>query len=130
MTDLATTGLELRRRVLGAEYADGSIERAVGNPRAEALQDLVNQYVWGSVWSRSGFDLKYRSIATLTVLAIRGQTDELVLHLKAALRNGLTAEELEELFIHLGAYAGIPVANYAFRVMREAGVGSDEPAKP
>lgn len=115
--ELQEQGLALRRDVLGSPYADGSMARAT-DPVSRDFQAMVNGFIWGSVWSRPGLDLRARSIATVTILALRGQEAELELHLATARRNGVSDDELRELFIHLLAYAGAPVANLCFAALR------------
>ncbi|MEL6372785.1 MAG: carboxymuconolactone decarboxylase family protein [Pseudomonadota bacterium] len=119
LAPLAARGLEVRRDVLGSAYADGSMARAQGDAVAQDHQTLVNAYIWGAVWSREGLARKQRSTATITILALRGQTAELKLHLNAALKNGYTKPELQELFMHIGAYAGVPIANYGLQLIDE-----------
>jgi len=109
-------GMEVRREVLGDEYVDASMERTT--LFTADFQDLITRYAWGEVWTRSGLDRKSRSCITLTALMARGQLEELALHVRAALRNGLTEEEIKEVFLQGAIYCGVPAANAAFAVAR------------
>jgi alkylhydroperoxidase/carboxymuconolactone decarboxylase family protein YurZ len=80
------------------------------------FQDLITRYAWGEIWTRPGLDRKTRSCITLTALMARGQLEELALHVRAALRNGLTEEEIKEVFLQGAIYCGVPAANSAFAV--------------
>ena len=107
-------GMEVRREVLGDEYVDASTERTT--LFTADFQDLITRYAWGEVWTRSGLDRKSRSCITLTALMARGQLEELALHVRAALRNGLTEVEIKEVFLQGAIYCGVPAANAAFAV--------------
>jgi 4-carboxymuconolactone decarboxylase len=109
-------GIELRREVLGDEYVD----RAVGGATAftRDFQELITRYAWGEVWSRPGLDRRTRSAVTLAALIALGREEELALHLRAAIRNGLDLEEIQEVLLHCAIYCGVPAANVAFRVAR------------
>jgi len=107
-------GMEVRREVLGDEYVDASMERTTSF--TADFQDLITRYAWGEVWTRSGLDRKSRSCITLTALMARGQLEELALHVRAALRNGLTEVEIKEVFLQGAIYCGVPAANAAFAV--------------
>jgi len=106
--------MEVRREVLGDEYVDASMERTTSF--TADFQDLITRYAWGEVWTRSGLDRKSRSCITLTALMARGQLEELALHVRAALRNGLTEVEIKEVFLQGAIYCGVPAANAAFTV--------------
>lgn len=110
-------GLAVRREVLGEDY----VERALAQrtPFTAAFQDLITRYAWGEIWTRPGLDRKVRSCITLCVLAALGHWEEFRLHLRGALRNGLTPAEIEEVLLQLAIYAGVPTANAAFRLARE-----------
>jgi 4-carboxymuconolactone decarboxylase len=122
-------GMEVRREVLGDEHVDASMERTT--LFTADFQDLITRYAWGEIWTRPGLDRKTRSCITLTALMARGQLEELALHVRAALRNGLTEEEIKEIFLQGAIYCGVPAANSAFaaaqRVLAE-GHGSQEAA--
>ncbi|HEY9375370.1 carboxymuconolactone decarboxylase family protein, partial [Streptomyces sp.] len=111
-------GLKLRREVLGDAHVDRVLDE--GAAFAADFQDLVTRYAWGEVWSREGLDRRTRSTVTLTALIAGGHLEELAGHTRAALRNGLTPEELREILIHTAVYCGMPAANSALRVMQQA----------
>jgi 4-carboxymuconolactone decarboxylase len=116
-------GMSVRREVLGDEHVD----RAIAGTTAftAPFQDLITRYAWGDIWSRPGLSRAERSIVTLTVLAALQHEGELAMHVKAALRNGLTPEQIQEVLLQVAVYAGVPVGNRAFavaqRVLEEQG---------
>jgi len=116
-------GMEVRRAVLG----DAHVDRAIANttPLTEDFQEFITKFAWGGVWTRDGLDRRTRSCITLAVLTALGHREELGLHVRAALRNGLTAQEIGEVLLHTAVYAGVPAANSAFaraqEVLREEG---------
>jgi 4-carboxymuconolactone decarboxylase len=112
--DLDPEGLAVRREVLGARYVDAALERA--DATTEAFQEFITEYAWGRVWTRPGLDRRMRSAVTLTALVALGHLAELELHLRAALRNGLTREEVVEVLLQSAVYCGVPAANAAFGV--------------
>ena len=118
-------GMTVRRAVLGDEHVDRAV--ATTTPFTAPFQDLITRYAWGDIWSRPGLSRAERSIVTLTVLATLQQENELAMHVKAALRNGLTPEQIQEVLLQVAVYAGVPAANRAFavaqRVLSEVGVG-------
>ncbi|HEY6758030.1 MAG TPA: 4-carboxymuconolactone decarboxylase [Baekduia sp.] len=125
MTDeLHDAGMEVRRAVLG----DAHVDRAVANTTdfSRPFQELITSMAWGSVWTREGLGRRERSMITLAVLTTLRAEDELAMHVRAALRNGLTAEEIREVILHTAIYAGVPQANTAIaiaqRVLQEEGV--------
>ncbi|MGE2733885.1 carboxymuconolactone decarboxylase family protein [Mycolicibacterium vaccae] len=111
------TGRAIRRAVLGAEYVDKATAQAddFGAP----LQDLVTEYCWGAVWGREGLTRQTRSMLNLAMLAVLNRPHELRTHLRGALNNGVTREEIREVLLQVGVYAGIPAAVDSFRVARE-----------
>jgi 4-carboxymuconolactone decarboxylase len=111
-------GMTVRRQVLG----DAHVDRAIAGTDAFTadFQDFITRYAWGEVWSRPGLDRRTRSCVTLAVLATLHHDDELAMHVRAALRNGLSPEEVAEVLLQVGVYAGVPAANRAFKVAREA----------
>jgi 4-carboxymuconolactone decarboxylase len=109
-------GDALRRRVLGDAHVDRS--HAHADDFTRDLQELVTRYAWGGVWSRPGLSLRERSIVTLTVLAALVRTEELPLHVRGALNNGLTPQEVKEVLLQTAVYAGLPTANTAFGIAR------------
>ncbi|MFE8940845.1 alpha/beta fold hydrolase [Streptomyces sp. NPDC007872] len=106
-------GLGLRREVLG----DAQVDRALAEDPDGALQGLVNRYEWGEVWSREGLDRRVRSAVTLTALLAGGHREALADHTRAALRNGLSPDEIREIVLHAGVYCGLPAAETALRVV-------------
>ena len=111
-------GMRVRREVLG----DAHVDRSARNTTAftEPFQDWITRNAWGEIWSRPGLSRPERSIAVLTVLAALQHEDELHMHVKAALRNGLTEEQIREVLLQVGLYAGVPVANRAFAIASRA----------
>jgi 4-carboxymuconolactone decarboxylase len=111
-------GMTVRRAVLG----DAHVDRAMQNTTefTAPFQDWITRNAWGEIWSRPGLSRPERSIAVLTVLAALQHEDELHMHVKAALRNGLTEEQIREVLLQVGLYAGVPVANRAFAVAARA----------
>ena len=116
-TDLHERGLAVRREVLGREYVDASMERATDFTRP--LQELVTEHCWGAVWTRPGLSRRDRSLLNLGMLTALGKTHELKLHVRGAVTNGLTREEISEALLQAGIYAGIPAAVEAFRAAAE-----------
>ncbi|EST38165.1 hypothetical protein N566_08990 [Streptomycetaceae bacterium MP113-05] len=114
-------GMKVRREVLGDGHVDQALAEADDFTRD--FQDFVTRFAWGEVWDRPGIDRRTRSVVTLTALTAGGHLDELALHVRAALRNGLTPAEIEEVLLHTGVYCGLPAARSAFtvaqRVVRE-----------
>jgi 4-carboxymuconolactone decarboxylase len=119
----AAQGMTVRREVLG----DAHVDRATAGTTAftEPFQDFITRYAWGEVWQRPGLSRAERSMITLTALVALRQEEELAMHLRAALRNGLTPDQIREVLLHTAVYAGVPAANRAFavaqRVLAEAG---------
>lgn len=111
-------GLEIRKSVLGKEFVEKSIASADEFNRP--LQELVTEYCWGAVWGRDGLDKKTRSIINLAMISALNRPHELKMHVKGALRNGLTREEIREVLLQVGIYCGVPAAVDSFRVAREA----------
>jgi 4-carboxymuconolactone decarboxylase len=109
-------GMRVRREVLGDDYVDAALERATGF--TTDFQDLITRYAWGEIWSRPGLDRRTRSCITLTALMALGRLEELELHVRAALRNGLMEDEIKEVILHGAIYCGVPAANSAFAVAR------------
>jgi 4-carboxymuconolactone decarboxylase len=111
---VAERGMAVRREVLG----DAHVDRAVAGTDAftEDFQRLITRYAWGEIWSRPGLDRRTRSCVTLAMLASLRYDDELAMHVRAALRNGLTADEIKEVLLQVAVYAGVPAANAAFAV--------------
>ena len=110
-------GMEVRREVLGDEHVDRAIERTT--PFTADFQDFITRYAWGDIWARPGLDRKTRSCITLAALVALGRDHELPLHVRAALRNGLTPDEIKEVLLHTAVYAGVPAANSAFAIAQQ-----------
>jgi 4-carboxymuconolactone decarboxylase len=106
--------MKVRREVLGDEHVDAAISRTTSF--TADFQDLITRYAWGEIWSRSGLDLRTRSCITLMALVALGRLEELELHVRAALRNGLSEDEIKEVILHGAIYCGVPAANSAFTV--------------
>ena len=116
-------GLEARRAVLGDAYVDAALARRT--PFTEAFQDLLTRHAWGEIWTRPGLERRVRSLVTVAMLVPLGQWDELKLHVRGALRNGVTRGELEEVLLQAAVYCGLPAANKAFHVAEEAFAAAD-----
>jgi 4-carboxymuconolactone decarboxylase len=114
MSERYERGLRVRREVLGDEHVDRSLEHRT--PFTEDFQDLITRYAWGEIWTRPGLDRRTRSCMTMTALVALGRFEELELHVRAALRNGLTQDEIKEVLLHCAIYCGVPAANSAFAV--------------
>lgn len=112
------TGLEIRKKVVGADYVEASMANADDFNRD--FQELVTSYCWGAVWGRPGLDHKTRSMLNIAMLAGLPRPHELKLHVKGALRNGVTTEEIREILMQVAIYAGVPTGVDGFRVAREA----------
>ena len=110
-------GLAIRRAVLGPEYVDKSIAEA--DDFSRPLQELVTQYCWGEVWGRTELDRKTRSIINLAMLTALNRPHEVKLHIRGALRNGLTKTEIREILLQTAIYCGVPAAVDSFRIARE-----------
>ncbi|HEY1839378.1 MAG TPA: 4-carboxymuconolactone decarboxylase [Mycobacterium sp.] len=107
-------GMAVRREVLGDSYVDQATARTTDLTRD--FQDLVTEFAWGTIWTRPGLDRRSRSMITLTALIARGRDEELALHLRAALRNGLSWDEIKEVLLQTAVYCGVPDANAALRI--------------
>jgi 3-oxoadipate enol-lactonase/4-carboxymuconolactone decarboxylase len=128
----AAQGMTVRREVLGDEHVDRAV--AGTTPLTAPFQDFITRYAWGDIWSRPGLSRAERSMITLTALVVLRQEEELAMHLRAALRNGLTPGQIGEVLLHTAVYAGVPAANRAFAIAREvlaeAGAPGTMPAPP
>jgi len=107
-------GMNVRREVLGNEHVDRAIQRTT--EFTADFQDLITRYAWGEIWSRPGLDRRTRSCITLTALVALGREEELAMHVRAALRIGLTPDEIKEVLLHSAIYCGVPAANGAFAI--------------
>jgi len=110
-------GLKIRREVLGAEYVDNAIKTADDFNRP--LQELVTQYCWGEIWGRPGLDRKTRSLINLAMITALNRPHEVKAHIKGALNNGLTKNDIQEVFLQVAIYCGVPAAVDSFRLARE-----------
>jgi len=114
---LTQAGLATRRKVLGNDYVDQALARATAF--TAPLQEFVTKNAWGNTWQREGIDLRTRSIVTVSMLVALGRTHELKVHVRGALNNGVTPQELQEIFLHASVYCGFPAAVDAFRAASE-----------
>jgi 4-carboxymuconolactone decarboxylase len=119
----ASRGMTVRRQVLGDAHVDRAV--AATTPFTEPFQDLITRYAWGDIWSRPGLSRAERSLVTLAVLAALHHEQELGMHVKAAVRNGLTPEQIREVLLQVAVYAGVPAANRAFPIAQRALDGGD-----
>ncbi len=110
-------GMQVRREVLGEDY----VERTLANrtPFNEEFQRFITRYAWGDIWTRDGLSRHTRSLVTIAMLVALNRGDELRMHLQAALRNGVTQDEIKELLLHSAIYCGVPAANSAFHLAEE-----------
>jgi 4-carboxymuconolactone decarboxylase len=114
---MSDEGMRVRREVLGDDHVDRAIERT--SDFTADFQDLITRYAWGEIWTRPGLDRRTRSAITLTALIALGHFDELRMHVRAALRNGLEEDEIKEVLLQSAIYCGVPAANRAFAVAQE-----------
>jgi 4-carboxymuconolactone decarboxylase len=133
LSDLFERGLKLRREVLGAEYVDGSLKNA--NDFMMAFQHITTEWCWGYAWGRPGLDKKTRSMLNLAMLTALGKSAEIKLHVRGAINNGLSVDEIKEVLLHATVYCGIPSGLDAFKtaneVLKDMGkVSSTGGAKP
>ncbi|ODU95880.1 MAG: 4-carboxymuconolactone decarboxylase [Rubrivivax sp. SCN 70-15] len=115
--DLFELGLKTRREVLGSEHVDASLRNA--DDFSLPMQELVTEYCWGDVWNRPGLDRRTRSLLNLAMLTALNRPHELKLHVRGALNNGLSKDEIREVFLQTAIYCGVPAAIDAFRQARE-----------
>ena len=107
-------GMRTRREVLGDEHVDRAVARTT--EFTAPFQDLITRYAWSEIWSRPGLSRPERSMITLTALAILRQEEEFAMHVRGALRNGLTVTQIQEVLLQVAVYAGVPAANRAFAI--------------
>jgi len=110
-------GLKIRREVLGAAFVDNAIASADDFNRP--LQELVTQYCWGEIWGRPGLDRRTRSIINLAMISALNRPHEVKMHVKGALNNGLTKDDIKEVFLQVAIYCGVPAGVDSFRIARE-----------
>ncbi len=115
--ELYRQGLATRREVLGAEYVDRAIAEA--DEFSQPLQELVTEYCWGKIWNRPGLSRKVRSMLNLAMLTALNRPHEIKIHVRGALNNGVTKEEIREIFLQAAIYCGVPAAVDSFRIARE-----------
>ena len=115
--DLFDKGLATRREVLGTEYVDASLKNA--DNFNMPMQELVTQYCWGDVWNRPGLERRTRSFLNLAMITALNRPHELKLHIRGAINNGLTKDEIKEVFLQAAIYCGVPAAIDSFRVAKE-----------
>ena len=124
--DLDPDGLAVRREVLGPDHVNTALARA--DAVTAEFQEMITRYAWGGIWTRPGLDRRMRSAITITALVAHGHFAELELHLRGALRNGLTREEIVEVLLQSAIYCGVPAANSAFGVARRVLAEEEPPA--
>jgi 3-oxoadipate enol-lactonase/4-carboxymuconolactone decarboxylase len=110
-------GMRVRREVLGDEHVDRATGRATDFTRD--FQELITSYAWGEIWTRPGLDRRTRSAITITALVALNHHNELAMHVRAALRNGLTPDEIKEVLLQAAIYCGVPAANSAFAIAQQ-----------
>ncbi|MEI9852190.1 MAG: 4-carboxymuconolactone decarboxylase [Sphingomonas sp.] len=115
--ELFDKGMEIRRSVLGDAYVDRALAKT--NAFNQPLQEMVTQYCWGALWGREGFSKRDRSVVNLAIIATLNRSHELKAHLRGALNNGLSKDEIAEVLLQVGVYAGIPAAVDSFRIANE-----------
>ena len=116
--DLFERGLAIRKAVLGKDYVEQSI--AAADDFSRPMQELSTEYCWGHVWSRPGLERRDRSLINLAMISALNRPHELKLHVKGALANGVTREEMREVFLQVAIYCGVPAGIDSFRIAREA----------
>ena len=117
MSDRHGEGMRIRREVLGDEHVAAAVAGTTAD--TAAFQDLITRYAWGEIWARPGLDRRTRSAITLMALIALNREHELAMHLRAALRNGLSREEIGEVLLQSAIYCGVPAANGAFAIFRD-----------
>jgi 4-carboxymuconolactone decarboxylase len=115
--DRYEAGMKMRREVLGDAHVDASLAKRDGF--SNDFQDLITRYAWGEIWSRPGLPRTTRSLLTITMLVALNRDEELRMHLRAALKNGVTQDEIREALLQSAIYCGVPAANSAFRIAQE-----------
>jgi 4-carboxymuconolactone decarboxylase len=128
MDDLFSTGMKIRRHVLGDAHVDRSWAKTEGDDFQKSLQQIITTVGWGAVWGRGVLEYKQRSMLTLALVVALNRPHEIAIHLRGAIRNGCTREEIQEILIHCGCYCGWPAAVDAFEVARTVFTELDEAA--
>ena len=114
--DLFEKGLAIRKSVIGAEFVDKAL--ATADDFNMPLQELVTEYCWGAVWGREGLEKKTRSLLNIAMLSTLNRPHELKVHVKGAIRNGATKDEIREVLLQVAIYAGVPAANHAIKIIK------------
>lgn len=127
-TELFDRGLSIRRQVLGDDYVDRAFGDAKGDEFQLALQEVITTVGWGAVWGRAGLDHKTRSMLTLAMVVALNRPHEVGIHLRGALRNGCSRDEIREILIHAGCYCGWPAAVDGFQVAKRVFAELDQNA--
>jgi 4-carboxymuconolactone decarboxylase len=120
-TERSKAGMRVRREVLGDDHVDRAV--AATTEFTAPFQDFITRYAWGEIWSRPGLSRAERSLITVAMLAALGREHELAMHVKAAVRNGVTPEQIREVLLQVAVYAGVPTANRAFPIAERALAG-------
>jgi len=115
--ELYEKGLKIRREVVGDAYVDASLKGA--DEFSRPMQELVTQYCWGDVWSRPGMDRRTRSLMNLAMIAALNRPDELATHVRGAINNGVTKDEIREAFLQVAVYCGMPAGLGSFKIARQ-----------
>src|SRR5665213_479547 len=123
--DAYEAGMKIRREVLGDDHVDRATEQA--SDFTAPWQDFITRIAWGGAWTREGLDRRTRSAITLSVLTALGRENEIAMHVRGALRNGLTPAEIAEVLLHTSVYAGVPAANAAFAIAQRVIQAESEP---
>ncbi|MGH3730353.1 MAG: 4-carboxymuconolactone decarboxylase [Micromonosporaceae bacterium] len=126
--DRYAAGIRVRRAVLGDAHVDRATRRTTSF--TSDFQDLITRYAWGEVWTRDGLDRRTRSCVTLAMLAALQHDEEFAMHVRAAIRNGVTVDEIKEVLLQVGVYAGVPAANRAFALAQEVLAADDQVLRP
>jgi len=116
--ELYEKGLKIRREVVGDSYVDAALKGA--DDFSRPMQELVTQYCWGDVWARPGMDRRTRSLMNLSMIAALNRPDELATHVRGAISNGVSKDEIREVLLQVAIYCGIPAGVDSFRIAREA----------
>lgn len=127
MDQQSEDGLRIRKQVMGEDFVEAAFAKA--DAFTLPLQEFITRNAWGTVWCREGLDLKSRSFVTLGILTALGRTQEIKGHVRGALNNGATIEEVQEVLLHASVYCGVPLAVDAFRAAHEV-VRETPPAAP
>ncbi len=115
--ELYEAGLKVRRAVVGDAYVDASLKNA--DAFSQPMQELVTQYCWGDVWSRPGLDRRSRSLLNLGMIAAMNRSEELATHVRGAINNGMTKDEICEAFLQVAVYCGMPAGLTSFKIARQ-----------